>query len=74
MSSNISSTNFGLKYGQTNDNTSPIKSTSYVVDLKKQTTIANNRNAASAGAGGVNFRAKSYAEYIAYKKALLRNN
>lgn len=74
MSSNIDPTNFGLKYAQTNPDSSPVKTTSYVVDLKKQSTIANHHNAASAGAGGVNFKAKSYAEYIAYKKALLRNN
>ena len=74
MSSNISSTNFGLKYGQTNQDSSPVKTTSYVVDLKKQSTIANSHDAANAGPGGVNFKAKSYTEYIAYKKALLRNN
>jgi hypothetical protein len=72
--SNISSTNFGLKYGTTNDASSSVKTNSYVINIKKETTIANNVNAASAGPGGVNFKAKSYAEYIAYKKALLRNN
>ena len=72
MSSNISSTNFGNQTAPNDKTSSPVKTSGYIISIKKDTSIANSVGTGTAG--GVNFKARSYAEYIAYKKAQLRNN
>jgi hypothetical protein len=61
---------FGSKYGAGNPNKSPDKSASGVIQMKKETNIANRYNASNTTR--TNFVANTYSEYLAYIKARVR--